>query len=110
VFGINKRKAHVPLRSFTSQDQAFQHYRLASEVPTTPRQLMLSGDHWKFRLFGRPAEVTDGFWSLDFDASEWDEVRNAFQTRLPPPFLAAPRRRAAAARAAQLAAPLPLRR
>lgn len=30
VIGINKRRPHVPLRSFTASEQAVQHYRLRS--------------------------------------------------------------------------------
>lgn len=30
VIGINKRRSHVPLRSFTTSEQVFDHYRLRS--------------------------------------------------------------------------------
>ena len=30
VIGINKRRAHVPLRSFTAPEQALSHYLLRS--------------------------------------------------------------------------------
>ena len=75
VFGVNKRKAHVPLRSYSTPDQVFAHYRLLSETPTTPRQLVLNGDRWKFKLFESPGEVAEGFWDASYDANEWDEVR-----------------------------------
>jgi len=72
VVGINKRKPHSTLRSFTDPLQAFQHYRLASEHRTSPRQICLNGNDWGFRLFPRPRDVPSDFSTVDFDSSEWD--------------------------------------
>lgn len=33
MIGINKRKAHAPLRSFTAPSQAFDHFGLRSGEP-----------------------------------------------------------------------------
>ena len=76
VFGINKRSPHVTLRSFTSKDQVFEHYRLLSEQATSPRRLSLNSDtgQWKFKLVDRPKDVPDSFWQPEYDTSQWDEV------------------------------------
>lgn len=74
VVGINKRKAHVPLRSYTSASQAAEHYRLASEAPPSPRLLSLNGDSWRFRLFDRPEAVPEGFHQPGFGPGAWTAV------------------------------------
>ena len=75
VVGINKRKAHVTLRSFTQPQQAFSHYRLEAEGAASPRQLWLNGDHWGFKLFDRPEDVPSDFGDAGYDTSTWDKVR-----------------------------------
>lgn len=78
VFGINKRNAHVPLRSYTHVDQAFNFYRLQPETVAfpSPRRQVLNGNDWKFCLKDRPSEVPEGFWKLDYkEANVWEKVR-----------------------------------
>ena len=76
VYGINKRAAHVTLRSFTHPQQAFEHYRLVSETTSSPRRLALNGTNWDFKLVDRPSEVPENFWDPQYDCSQWDKVRN----------------------------------
>jgi hypothetical protein len=78
VLGINKRKAHAQLRSFTSDEQAFQHFQLRSEGPASPNVHSLNGDKWRFSLFDKPAAVPLGFENDAFDDGAWSEVRNRF--------------------------------
>jgi hypothetical protein len=75
VFSINKRKAHVPLRSFTDLRQIYAFYDLLTPDPHLPRQLPLNGDSWRFHLADKPSLVPQRFWEPDFDASTWNKVR-----------------------------------
>ncbi|PRW56286.1 Beta-galactosidase isoform A [Chlorella sorokiniana] len=74
VIAINKRKPHVPLRSFTAPAQAFDHFALRSEAPTSSRLLSLNGSSWRFQLFDRPEAVPSEFGDAGFDASGWPQV------------------------------------
>jgi beta-galactosidase len=81
IFGINKLKPHVPLRSYTDPSQAFCHYRLVSDDLPSPRQLSLTrdGDAWSFCLVDSPSKVPPKFWTPEFDCAQWDKVMpNAF--------------------------------
>ena len=75
VYGINKRNAHVTLRSFTHPHQAFDHYRLLSETSSSPRRISLNGTNWDFYLARCPSEVPEDFWMPEYDCSQWDKVR-----------------------------------
>ena len=82
VVGINKRRAHVPLRSFPSAAEAFRHYELPASTPTaptaSPRVLSLNGRAWRFKLHGAPEEVPQAFSQPDFvEDGGWAEVRPA---------------------------------
>lgn len=70
VFGINKRRSHAPLRSFTSPEQAASYYRFESnELPPSPRILSLNGDDWLFKLFPSPYDVPEELPSIPQDWS-----------------------------------------
>lgn len=78
VVGINKRRAHVPLRSFTAPEQAWQHFALPPEAPTaaaSPRLLSLNGGDWRFKLHARPEAVPSAFSQPEFqEDGSWSEV------------------------------------
>lgn len=83
IFAVNKRKPHVPLRSFTDPAQAFRHFRLLydalssqslSSPSSRPRRWPLETG-WKFRLYDAPESVPDGFEAINFDCEDWDLVR-----------------------------------
>lgn len=78
VSGINRRAAHTPLRSFPSPAAAIQYYTrplpVADLLAPCARVARLSGRRWQFRLFPTVADVPDGFWQPDFDASAFGEV------------------------------------
>lgn len=78
VVGINKRRAHVPLRSFTAPEQAWQHFALPPEAPTaaaSPRLLSLNGGDWRFKLHARPEAVPPAFIQPEFqEDGSWSEV------------------------------------
>ena len=74
ILGINKRAAHVQLRSFTSLNQISEHYQLKSERFTSPRQISLNGDDWKFKLHSNPEAVDQTFHDDGFDDNQWDTV------------------------------------
>ena len=75
VYNINKRKPHVPLRSFTDISQIYEFYDLTTPDPRLPRQITLDGDCWRFQIVEKPSLVPPGFWDPDFDASGWSKVR-----------------------------------
>eukprot|EP00887_Chlorella_sp_A99_P002901 scaffold6.g2901.t1 len=76
VVGINRRRAHVPLRSYTSPAQAAEHFALAADASPSPRVLCLSGGAWRFHLACRPEEVPAGFWEPGFTegSSGWAPI------------------------------------
>lgn len=85
ALAINRRQAHVPLRSFRGVQHAVQqltrppwvkpaeHYTEQNELKGS-RQQQLSGCEWQFQVFDRPEAVPNGFWSKDFDASKFGKV------------------------------------
>ncbi len=76
IIGVNKRKAHVPLRSFTDRRQAFRYFRLDDEYTSvSPRRIFLNDKDWVFQLVDRPSKVPQNFWDASFDVSSWDKVR-----------------------------------
>ena len=75
VIGVNKRLAHVPLRSFTAPEQALLYYRLLSDLPPSPRVLSLNSERWRFKLCDRPSEVPPGFQHPAFSDESWAQVR-----------------------------------
>ena len=81
VIGINKRKAHVPLWSFRSGQDALRRVQSGVDDEACGRTY-LSAPDWKFRLFDRPADVQQGFSQPAFDASSWDQVQDH-----PPPWI-----------------------
>jgi len=75
VFGINKRKAHVNLRSYTNQDQIFLQYANLEDGSPSPRYHCLDGKDWRFKLYRAPESVPDNFHVPEYDDSKWNEVR-----------------------------------
>ena len=73
-------RAHVPLRSFDSAEQALAFYARvpgSSAAPPSPsRRLDLnSTTDWKFRLFDKPESLPAGVTSAEFDDKDWAKVR-----------------------------------
>jgi hypothetical protein len=77
VIEINKRRAHVPLKSYTSPSQPLQHYASISATPASPRVLVLNGEHWRFKLFDRPEDVPQAFHDPQHPDQDWAQVRPA---------------------------------
>lgn len=78
IYAINKLKPHVPLKSFTCPEQAFQHFSSLTQALPSPRQYSLNGNQWKFKLFDRPEQVPIEFKDVEYDdkidGSGWEEV------------------------------------
>ncbi len=75
VFGRNKRRAHVPLRSFGDPDSALQYFTGESkESLDCARIKTLSQTDWRFHLAGNPKQVPTDFASSDFDDQAWAKV------------------------------------
>ncbi|GJP68813.1 hypothetical protein CLOP_g25467 [Closterium sp. NIES-67] len=99
MFGYKRERAHVPLHSHASVDDALRFWYQRDRAATfeaadaatwapgagadvaavrsarwwvhgLPRVASLSGS-WRFRLFPRPEEVPEGFFSPGFNDSEW---------------------------------------
>lgn len=76
VFGINKRKPHVPLHSYDNLNDLSEYYSRLRDVSMSRRCLCLDGtDTWKFHFCDSPDSVPPEFHSLLFDDSDWDHVR-----------------------------------
>ena len=85
VIEINKRRAHVPLKSYTSPSQPLQHYASISATPASPRVLVLNGEHWRFKLFDRPEDVPQAFHDPQHPDQDWAQVRPAAGRSAAPP-------------------------
>ena len=78
VYGINKRAAHVTLRSYSNPREAFEDYKLYKHTSHSSRRLYLNSFPWCFKLFEKPSDTPDDFYKQDYDARSWDEVRKIF--------------------------------
>lgn len=74
VIGINKRKAHVPLRSFLDSKSATDYYVNGIGRVESSRKLSLDSSDWKFHLFDQPESVPTTVSYKDYDDSSWAEV------------------------------------
>jgi beta-galactosidase len=68
VVGRNKEPGRVPLIPYVDEASA-----LADERETSPYFRSLNGD-WKFRYAPNPASAPQGFYSADFDDTDWDDI------------------------------------
>lgn len=76
VISRNKRRAHVPLRSFPDQESALKYFTENSGDRLDQARIKhLSQRNWKFHLAGKPEDVPSNFSSGDFDDSAWAQVR-----------------------------------
>ena len=80
-------RAHVPLRSFDSAEQALAFYARvpgSSAAPPSPsRRLDLnSTTDWKFRLFDKPESLPAGVTAAAYDDKDWAKVRKAAAIRV----------------------------
>uniref|UniRef100_A0A1D1ZZ97 beta-galactosidase n=1 Tax=Auxenochlorella protothecoides TaxID=3075 RepID=A0A1D1ZZ97_AUXPR len=57
VFGINKREAHVKLRSYAAPAEALRAYTLRDGKETSTRLQPLNGSDWAFQLYAKPEDV-----------------------------------------------------
>jgi beta-galactosidase len=69
VFGINKEPSHTTLMVFPDRNSALNNSRTQS-----PFYQSLNGV-WKFNWVKKPADRPVEFFSSDFDASHWDEIK-----------------------------------
>ena len=75
VISRNKRRAHVPLRSFPDPESALKYFTEESADRLTQCRIeTLSQKDWKFHLAGKPEQVPSDFASSDFDDSAWAQV------------------------------------
>ncbi|KAK9848754.1 hypothetical protein WJX84_010455, partial [Apatococcus fuscideae] len=75
VISRNKRRAHVPLRSFPDQDSALKYFTdESSDRLSQCRIKTLSQKNWKFHLAGKPDQVPSDFSCSDFDDSAWAQL------------------------------------
>jgi hypothetical protein len=78
VLGINKKRNHVPLRSFPTIDTAKAYYNPTCASPHTKgsvNTVSLDSDNWRFSIARNPSHVREGFFQDDFDDSSWSKVR-----------------------------------
>jgi beta-galactosidase len=68
VVGRNKEPGRVPLIPYVDEASA-----LADERETSPYFRSLNGG-WKFRYAPSPASAPQGFYSADFDDTDWDDI------------------------------------
>ena len=72
VIGRNKRRAHVPLRSFPDQESALKYFTdNSSDQLSSCGIKLLSKQDWKFHLATRPEQVPANFSASDFDDKAW---------------------------------------
>jgi hypothetical protein len=78
VIGINKKRPHVQLRSFTHPQQAWRHFDLPASSQTvaqSPRIFSLNGEDWGFKLHGSPEAVPAEFSQQAFqEDGGWSKV------------------------------------
>ena len=77
LLGINKRRAHAPLRSHQSITSAVGHFnpRHHVSISSSGSLQMLSGCQWTFKLFPNPKAVPLDFYSSTFTPSEeWSQI------------------------------------
>eukprot|EP00877_Chromochloris_zofingiensis_P007801 jgi/Chrzof1/3274/Cz12g19050.t1 len=78
VTGINKRSAHVPLRSFATVSQAVEYYTRPAATGdifgACSRITKLSGQDWDFKLYDRISEVPEGFYTQDYSAADFTPI------------------------------------
>ena len=68
VTGINRLDSKATFIPYDSLDKAKKCERTLSE-----RYLDLCGE-WKFRMYDSYRDIEDGFFSEDFDSTEWDNI------------------------------------
>lgn len=82
MFGINKRKPHVPLQSYDNLNDLVQYYSRLHDVSMSRRCICLDGtDTWKFHFCDSPESVPLEFHSSTFDDSDWKYVRTMRENR-----------------------------
>ena len=73
VIGINKRKAHVPLWSYRSTEDAHRRLQTGRDGDRSGRTY-LSAPDWQFKLFDAPEDVPAEFSEPGYDARSWGQV------------------------------------
>ena len=68
IVGRNKEPGHVPLIPYVDEPSA-----LADEREASPYFGSLNGD-WKFHYAPNPASALQGFFHVDFDDTDWDDI------------------------------------
>lgn len=68
IVGVNTTKSHTLLIPYDNQEQAQQH-----EAASSAYYQSLNGT-WKFHFSENPEARPEGFYSDDYDASNWDEI------------------------------------
>ena len=72
VFGRNKRRAHVPLRSFVDPGSALSYFVDESSKPLQDARIkVLSQSEWRFLLVANPDQVPKDFASVHLDDQAW---------------------------------------
>eukprot|EP00884_Botryococcus_braunii_P014326 jgi/Botrbrau1/22895/Bobra.0065s0048.1 len=74
VFGINKRRGHVPLHSHRTAQSALCYFTRAAQAESNPSLLAMNGGSWKFKLFDSPENVQQEFRKPDYDDSTWSQI------------------------------------
>lgn len=77
VIGRNKRKAHVPLYSHRSADDAIRRHCKDGKQNNDGR-IQLDGAGWRFQLYASPdlaAGQVPPFHTPEYDDKSWHEVR-----------------------------------
>ena len=78
IYERNRARMHVPLRSYTTKDAALRYFTEGPKQASRDRTLSLNSSNgdWSFKLYDKPEDVQQGFWTSGFDDKGWNEVRN----------------------------------
>lgn len=77
VFGINKREAHVKLRSYAAPAEALRAYTLRDGKETSTRLQPLNGSDWAFQLYAKPEDVPrEVLMGMATPSQGWAQVRS----------------------------------
>ena len=76
IYERNRCRMHVPLKSYKTKESALKYFTEGPEAADLNGVTTLNSDTgtWKFKLFDKPEQVTQDFWTPDFNDEGWDNV------------------------------------